>query len=198
MTTTRKVILSFDDGPTPSEPLHKILAILQRNQIKAEFYVLGKSVKGNPKDTMAIFNAGHKIQNHSWDHIDLSIASEVNVLEQIKSTQDAVEKITGYKPTRIRPPYGAGGWPKSLDPELAKVAKDLGLTIHNWDIDTNDWKKPRGLGSVKIKRIRAQIERTGKPRLNILMHVRKETARDLQGFIDLLKGMGFDFARPSS
>ena len=167
--------------------------------IKAEFYVLGKSVEANPKDTLAIFNAGHKIQNHSWDHINLAKAPESSVYDQVKKTQDIIEKITTYKPTRIQPPYGAGGWPKSFDPELSKVAKQFGLSIHNWDIDTKDWEKPRGLLSTeKLKRTKAQLMTKQKSPLNVLMHVKKETARDLQAFIDILKEMGFTFAQPLS
>jgi len=65
MSKTRKIVLSFDDGPAPSDALRKILSVLQRNQIKAEFYVLGSEVERNPKDAKEIYNRGHKIQNHS-------------------------------------------------------------------------------------------------------------------------------------
>lgn len=111
-----------------------------------------------------------------------------------------IEKVTGYKPTRVRPPYGAGGWPKKYDPELESVVKKLGLSIHNWDVDTEDWRKPRGLlGAERLKKMEKKLDKNkNKATLNVLMHVQKKTARDLQGLIDYLRKKGFRFAIPSS
>jgi len=110
-----------------------------------------------------------------------------------------VKKITGIKPTKVRSPYGAGGWPKKYDPELLKVAQSLSLSIHNWDIDTEDWRVPRGIGPTKIKKIDKQLKASwnkGKSTLNVLMHVRNETAHDLPDFIKYLKESGFGFSAP--
>ena len=200
MSETRKIILSFDDGPEPTGALKKILSVLQVNQIKAEFYVLGSEVERNPKDTKEIYNRGHKIQNHSWSHPNLATASEKTVFAELEKTQKIIEKVTNYKPTRVRPPYGAGGWPKKYDHELASVAKQLNLSIHNWDIDTEDWRQPRGIGIQKINKIEEQFnfgKNKNKTILNVLMHVQKETARDLHRFIDFLRKKEFQFAIPS-
>jgi peptidoglycan/xylan/chitin deacetylase (PgdA/CDA1 family) len=48
------------------------------------------------------------------------------------------------RPNRLRPPYGAG-WVGSKNEVLIKVAAELGLKLTGWDVDTNDWKAPRGL-----------------------------------------------------
>lgn len=112
-------------------------------------------------------------------------------------TQAIIKEVTGVAPTKVRPPYGAGGWPKNFDPELAKVAKSLSLSIHNWDIDTEDWKAPRGVGTTKIAAVRDQLSRKkAKSILNVLMHVQDETARDLPDFIKFMKQSGFKFALP--
>lgn len=197
MSIKRKIIFSFDDGPDPAEALKSILNTLRKNLITAEFYVLGNEVEKNPDAAESIVAMGHKIQNHSWSHPDLAKASEARVYQELEKTQNIIKKVTGVTATKVRPPYGAGGWPEKHDPELAKVARKLSLSIHNWDIDTVDWKSPKGIGPNKIKNIKKQLDRNKtKTVLNVLMHVQSGTARDLPDFIKYLKEWGFTFSSP--
>jgi peptidoglycan/xylan/chitin deacetylase (PgdA/CDA1 family) len=193
---SRSLLLSFDDGPEPGQALDSILLTLGANRIVAEFYVIGTEVKSNPGKARLIVQRGHKIQNHSWSHINLAKASEADVRKEVRQTQDAVREATGSVPTKLRPPYGAGGWPGKVDAEIAKVAAELGLKVENWDIDTMDWAAPQGIGSQKIAQVQRQLERSKGTRLKVLMHVQPPTARDLPGFIRQLKVWGFDFASP--
>lgn len=201
----RSLLLTFDDGPTgdaptPETPLIDILNTLQKNSIKAEFYVRGDKVKSYPNAAKMIVDRGHRIQNHSWSHPNLAKAQEKDVMSELKDTQDIIKEKTGVTPTKIRPPYGAGGWPKKYDPELAKVAQKLKLAIQNWDIDTNDWAQPAGIKGKKLEEIEEQFwwpSNKGKTSLIVLMHVKSETARDLPDFISQLKKWGFTFAQPN-
>ena len=192
----RSVILSFDDGPAPEAALRLILATLAREQITAEFYVIGAEVEKHPDAARSIVKFGHLLQNHSWSHPDLAKASASVVLSELSKTQAIIQSTTGAKATRVRPPFGAGGWPGKLDPELASVANRLSLKIQNWDIDTEDWKKPQGVSS-KYSAIRGQLERQpGKKTFQVLLHVQAATARDLPDFIATLRDWGFAFAKP--
>lgn len=193
----KTVILSFDDGPAPVTALDSILATLDENEIRAEFYVLGDEVRRYPDAARKIVRLGHHIQNHSWSHIDLAQATERNVRLELERTQAVIEESTGVIPTKIRPPYGAGGFRGHLDPELAEVARDLSLTIVTWDIDTEDWKAPQGLGPEKIATIEKQFaQQQRKVSFNILMHVQGGTARDLPSFIFRLREWGFEIKNP--
>ncbi len=193
----KSVILSFDDGPAPVSALESILQTLQENEIKAEFYVLGNEVEQYPEAARMIVRQGHDIQNHSWSHPDLAKAPEQDVRWELEQTQNIIEDATGTIPTKIRPPYGAGGFRGHLDPELVEVANDLSLTIITWDIDTEDWKAPQGLGPEKIQNIESQFtQQQRKVLFNILMHVQPGTARDLPSFISQLKEWGFIIAEP--
>jgi peptidoglycan/xylan/chitin deacetylase (PgdA/CDA1 family) len=116
---------------------------------------------------------------------------------ELEQTQDIIRETTGVTPTKIRPPYGAGGFRGNLDPELVEVAEELSLAIVTWDIDTEDWKAPQGLGPEKISNIESQF--TQQPRrelFNVLMHVQAGTARDLPSFIAQLREWGFVIAEP--
>jgi peptidoglycan/xylan/chitin deacetylase (PgdA/CDA1 family) len=144
----------------------------------------------------AIVDAGHKIQNHSWSHINLQTAPESSVREQVSKTQEIIREATGVTPTKLRPPYGAGGWARRFDPEILKVAREFSLTIENWDLDTEDWKAPQGIGAPKVALVREEMAKKSAHRLVVLMHVQPATARDLPQFIETLKGWGFAFGRP--
>ncbi|WP_207787560.1 polysaccharide deacetylase family protein [Candidatus Thiosymbion oneisti] len=198
MTEYRKIIFSFDDGPHPIKALNDICTVLRKSAIKAEFYVRGDEAEKYRDAVRMIAGQGHKVQNHSWSHPNLAKASEDEVRSQLERTQKIIKEITGVMPTKVRPPYGAGGWPKKYDPELLKVAQSLSLSIHNWDIDTEDWKTPKGIGPTKIENIEKQLKfrNKGKRMLNVLMHVQNETARDLPDFIKYLKESGFTFSAP--
>lgn len=192
----KAVLLSFDDGPVPESALYTILDTLDQHNIKAEFYVLGKEVDSSPAAVREIVKRGHRVQNHSYTHPNLARGSRSFVQKELKKTQESILKAAGVTPTKIRPPYGAGGWPP-YDPELAAVARALSLAIQNWDIDTEDWKSPKGLGPKKCVMIEQQFQRsTRKEEFNVLMHVLPETAKDLGDFIEQLKQWGYSFARP--
>ena len=197
MAEDRKVIFSFDDGPAPTGALGEILKILSSSNISAEFYVLGAEVKKYPAAARSIVAQGHTIQNHSWSHPNLATIAERRVFQEVSDTQEAIFQATQKRATRLRPPFGAGGWPGKFDPEISTVAKKLSLTIHNWDVDTEDWRSPRGIGPSKLEGIQKQIERKKKVNtLNVLMHVMNETARDLPQFIRFFKDLNFTFAKP--
>jgi peptidoglycan/xylan/chitin deacetylase (PgdA/CDA1 family) len=193
----QSLVLTFDDGPAPISALESILRTLKENGIKAEFYVLGSEVKQYPEAARTIVRQGHAIQNHSWSHPDVERESEQDVRRELEQTQNIIKTVTGVTPSKIRPPYGAGGFRGHLDPELVNVARELALTIVTWDIDTEDWKTPKGLGPEKIRNIESQFgQQRRKTLFNILMHVQPATARDLPSFISKLEEWGFDIVKP--
>ncbi|MCI5150236.1 MAG: polysaccharide deacetylase family protein, partial [Candidatus Electrothrix sp. MAN1_4] len=108
--TGKSVLLSFDDGPAPTGALHSILDTLERHDIKAEFYVLGQEVDSHPAAVKEIADRGHKVQNHSYTHPNLASLSRSAVRKELEKTQESIKKAAGGTPTKIRPPYGAGGW----------------------------------------------------------------------------------------
>jgi peptidoglycan/xylan/chitin deacetylase (PgdA/CDA1 family) len=193
----KSVVLTFDDGPAPVSALESILDTLNEHEIKAEFYVLGSEVRLYPDAARKIVQQGHDIQNHSWSHPNLTQESERDVRRELEQTQDIIKSETGATPTKIRPPYGAGGFLGHLDPELVEITRELSLTIVTWDIDTEDWKAPKGLGEEKIGNIQSQFAQQGRKSLfSILMHVQPATAGDLPSFISQLQEWGFNIAEP--
>lgn len=128
----KKVALTFDDGPnaivTP-----QVLDILEKNEIKATFFVLGNQVNANSDILNRIIEEGHAIGNHSWSHPNFDTLSIKEAIKEIEKTQSVLEKTIGYRPSLFRPPYGA------LDNEKLDQINQLNVAVVNWTVDTLDW-----------------------------------------------------------
>lgn len=192
-------VLTFDDGPIDDKgqdvALKTILDVLDANGIQGIFYVLGEEVQKQPRLVRLIAERGHILQSHAWSHVQLPKLPEAQLFQSLQRTQDLIFQTAGVRPNRLRPPYGAGFvGPKC--PMLQKVATALELQLTGWDVDTNDWKAPRGLAhSEKCeparKHWKAMHAKWGRP-LDMLMHVNQATARDLKDFILGLKTEGWE------
>lgn len=123
------VALTFDDGP--SVHTNRLLDMLKKEDVKATFFVLGKSAKVQPNTILRQQKEGHNVANHSWNHKDLSKLSSSEIGHQINDTNDAITEITGEKVTYLRPPYGA------MNNEVKRLAN---MPIILWTIDPLDWK----------------------------------------------------------
>ncbi|MFS0600443.1 polysaccharide deacetylase family protein [Peribacillus frigoritolerans] len=64
---------------------------------------------------------------------NFSILYTSQVIQQLKSTNEIIEKVTGVKATLIRPPYG------DFTPADAIVFEKLGFKNILWSVDTLDW-----------------------------------------------------------
>lgn len=139
------VALTFDDGP--SFYTDKLLDILKENEVKATFFVLGRSAKIQSDTISRMVLEGHDIGNHSFDHKDLKTLNSDEVERQIKETNDLIAGISGYKLKLLRPPYGA------YSKELITMI-DMPLIL--WSIDPEDWKdRDRDLVLARMSEARA-------------------------------------------
>ena len=63
----KRIALSFDDGPHPIFTL-KILEILDKYDITATFFMIGRNVEQYPDVARAVYEGGHEIGNHTFTH----------------------------------------------------------------------------------------------------------------------------------
>jgi peptidoglycan/xylan/chitin deacetylase (PgdA/CDA1 family) len=101
-----KLALTFDDGPHP-EHTRRVLQILDRWDIKATFFVVGREAERYPDVVHAIDAAGHEIGSHTHSHpAELARLPLRNVVDEIQRGNQALAAITGTPPRLFRPPYG--------------------------------------------------------------------------------------------
>ncbi|MCX7716281.1 MAG: polysaccharide deacetylase family protein [Endomicrobia bacterium] len=100
------VVLTFDDGPYP-EYTEQILYILKKFNVKATFFLTGKHVKKFPEVVYKIYNEGHIIGLHGYNHIDYTKLSKSQILNEIKKVKMVTESIIGKNKIQyFRPPGG--------------------------------------------------------------------------------------------
>ena len=130
---SRKVALTFDDGPLPPYS-QQVLDILRSQNAKATFFVCGKNAERHPEILRRICAEGHTIGNHTWSHPYLYFMNRAKCAEEIDRTQRAVQEATGGAPRVFRPPYGARWF------GLYPVLRERGLHLVQWSASGDDWK----------------------------------------------------------
>ena len=99
------VALTIDDGP--SKHTDRALDTLDREGVKATFFLVGENVVAFEKTVERMVVAKHDIGNHTCIHPWLSSMSTEAAKREVQCGDDAIEKATGEKPKFIRAPYGA-------------------------------------------------------------------------------------------
>lgn len=186
-TEEKMVALTFDDGPDSlNTPL--VLDILNQENVKATFFLLGSKIEEEPEITARIMNDGHQLANHSWKHPDFRKLNINNILgDEIDPTSRLIEKLTGIYPRFIRPPYGA------VNDETIKVLGEKGWKFINWSIDTFDWDENNN----DPEQILGKVKKYTHPGAIILLHcdeTRVSTVKALPGIINFLKDEGYEFS----
>lgn len=169
------IALTYDDGPGPYT--NELLDILKAENVRATFFVVGGKLAENAEILKREVAQGNVVGNHSWSHPDLTKISTSKAKDQLDRTSAQIEKITGTRPTLLRPPYGA--FSKSKTPHQ-------GMSFVLWNVDTEDWKNR----NVKITTQRALAG--AKRNSIILMHdIHYSSVKATPGIIKELKKQGF-------
>jgi peptidoglycan/xylan/chitin deacetylase (PgdA/CDA1 family) len=103
-TTDSVVALTFDDGPAPAYT-DSILAVLQREQVRATFFVIGAELQRNPELGRRIVAAGHVLGNHTWSHPRMVGMPFAEVRRQVDDTDRQIRLAGQRGPIYFRAPY---------------------------------------------------------------------------------------------
>ncbi|MBT2763192.1 polysaccharide deacetylase [Paenibacillus sp. ISL-20] len=130
----KTVYLTFDDGP--SDLTLDVLNILKREGIKGTFFVLGKEAETRPEIINRIYEEGHVIGNHTYDHrYDKLYGHFQDFWGQIKKTEEIIRLITGERPQLVRAPGGTAG---HFDEAYFQFMKQGGYHVFDWNVDSGD------------------------------------------------------------
>ena len=121
-----EVSLTFDDGPEP-EITPRVLDLLDRYQMKASFFCVGRKVSARPEIVKEIARRGHSVENHSYHHSSaFAFYGLSRLAREIDAAQTTIADATGRLPGFFRAP--AGFRSPMLDPVLAR----RGLHYVSW------------------------------------------------------------------
>ena len=172
--TDKKIALTFDDGP--NENTLTILDILQKYDVKATFFCIGKNIEQHPEILKKIIEHGHIVANHTYSHSPVFDFYRKNrVIEEIVKTDALIEKITGKKPQFFRPPYGV------TNPSIRRAIEVTKHKVIGWNIRSMDGisKNSKAIFNRILKRI--------SPGSVVLLHdTRAQTAAVLEQLLQTL------------
>lgn len=175
------IALTFDAGP--SENSARLLDILKEKKVPATFFLLGKRhIEKYPELVKRMAAEGHEVASHTWDHKILTKISDKEIREELNRPNQAIEKLTGHKPTLMRPPQGR------TDSNVHEICKELGLAEVLWSVTAKDYTTNDS--ALITKRVLDQSSRDG----IILLHdIYPGTVPAVPGVIDGLKQRGYVF-----
>lgn len=180
-TDEKKVAISFDCA-WGTEHTDKLLEIMERHNVHCTFFAVQFWVEKYPEYVKKITAAGHEIGTHSRTHSYMSKQSEAEIRDELTTSSDAIEKLTGKKVTLFRPPYG------DYDNLLVDTAKSCGLYTIQWDVDSLDWK------NLSATEIAMRIINGAKNGSIILCHNNGlHTAEALPMIFSTLQNRGYEF-----
>lgn len=159
----REVALTYDDGPNDA-CTEALLELLDRYNVKATFFMIGRFVRQSPALARQVHAAGHLVGNHTMTHPWLAWQSARRIGEELRGCQQTLEDTLGAPVRYFRPPHGA------RRPFVLRTAAELGLTTVQWNAMGLDWNP------ISAEQIVANLDR-GMTRVrrhnhgaNILLH----------------------------
>lgn len=121
----------LENDPVFEEGIPRFLDLLEKRDIKATFFVVGRDALIPKKIDMIgrILKAGHEIGNHSYNHtLGLTRLSDAKIREDIEKTQNAlIEAATSQGYSKDFHPTGFRAPGYDVDIRVLKILKELGF-----------------------------------------------------------------------
>lgn len=191
------VYLTFDDGPNRAVT-PKILDILEKKNIKATFFVIGKNVEQHPEIVKRAYEEGHYIANHGYDHNNKKLyKNKESFINEIKKTDLAIGNAIGvenYCSHVFRFPNGFMSPNNKIQKkEALSILSELDYTYIDWNCLNNDSVK-----KYTKEQLLNNLKKTAKDKntLVILMHDTKDvndSSLVLEDSINYLEAEGYEF-----
>ncbi len=126
------VALTFDDGP--GKFTAELLDYLAAHHVHATFFLVGRNAARYPALIKRMDAEGHAIGNHTQNHARLPRLSAAGVKKEIDDCNAVIRAAVGHDAVMLRAPGG------NANATVKAVAKDMGLPIAYWSVDTRDWQ----------------------------------------------------------
>jgi len=161
-----EIVLSFDDGPHPkSTPT--LLKLLDKLEIKACFFLLGKQAEAYPHLVTQIIKSGHQIGYHGYQHLSGWRTAKKNYIENSKPKK--------LDTKLFRPPYG-----QITIPQINALKNELDIVM--WDVMPGDFKK-----DWDSKRCIENMLKNVQPGSIVVLHDQPATIHKLDSIVTELK-----------
>ena len=195
--TEKVAYLTFDDGPT-KRATPKILEILDEENIKASFFVIGKYVNKHPEIVKREYESGHYIANHGYNHNNsILYKNDESFISEIQQTDSEIAKAIGvenYCSHIFRFPNGfMSANYHNKKRHSVELLKSLDYIYVDWNCLNKDSES-----KLSQYQLLNNLKRSSKNKgtLIVLMHDTNDvndTTAVLKDSIDYLKSQGYTF-----
>lgn len=186
-----KIALTFDDGPSP-QWTPNLLDILDDYQISASFFWLGVCVRRSPEVAKAVYERGHWLGLHGYDHRSFPCLSPKQLQQSLERTQEAIANAcqiplsqVKHQIRDVRPPNGL------FLPQTLRHLQQWGYRPVMWSVVPEDWVHP-GV-AVAIERILNQVEPGSLIVLHDGIYGGSDVAQTVHQLVPLLRDRGYQF-----
>lgn len=161
VTAAHRVYLTFDDGP--SIYTQDILDILDRYDVKATFFVVGKETESAKKSLKRIVEDGHALGMHSYSHVYSEVYASVdNFAGDFTKLRDYLYEVTGVKSSIYRFPGGSSNTVSKIPMgEFADYLDSQGVVFFDWNISSGDALSEKLSAEAIVKNCTENITRYG-------------------------------------
>ena len=179
----KKVYLTFDDGP--SIYTDDIINILDEYQVKATFFVIGKTDDYSKKIYKKIVEDGHALGMHSFSHQYSRIYNSVEDFDKdFTKLWKLLYDTTGYKPSIFRFPGGSDNLVnKNGMDDFIRYLNKAGIVYFDWNVVNGDATGVTYTKEQLIDNVLNGVE--VKTNSIVLMH----DAQDKEATVDSLPGL---------
>ncbi|MEG0693081.1 MAG: polysaccharide deacetylase family protein [Oscillospiraceae bacterium] len=181
-TEEKKIALTLDCAWENSDT--KILIdLFDKYAIKATFFMTGDFCERYPDDVKAIYDKGHAIENHSYNHPHVASISSEKLIDDTNKCDEIITNLTGKRPTLYRAPYG-----EYSNDMLTTFEQELKHKVIQWDVDSIDWK-----GRESAEMVQTVTSKVKNGSIILFHNDTKNTPQALAQIIPQLQGEGYEF-----
>ena len=185
------IYLTFDDGPSTNT--QQILDILKQYNVKATFFVIGKTDDLSKEMYKKIVEEGHTLGMHSYSHKYSVIYDSMSAFEQdFNQIHDYLKEVTGVDCKYYRFPGGSSNQVSNSDMrEFIRYLNDRGITYYDWNVSSGDATSQAYTADELIQNVMGDV--TKYKTSVVLMHdsaVKPATVEALPALIEQLQGIG--------
>ena len=177
--------LTFDDGPT--DKTDEILAILEKIDIKATFYVTGRELEENLEAGRKIAAAGHELGNHTYSHERVVMKSSSYIKKELELTDELIREAGYEGQITFRPPFGK----KLL--LLPYILKQNNTKTIMWDLEPETYPEIATDSHKIVDHVLENVQPGSIVLIHVMYESRAESVKALEGIVTSLQEQGYSF-----
>jgi peptidoglycan-N-acetylglucosamine deacetylase len=181
----KTIYLTFDDGPIP-DITEFVLAALAPYGAKATFFCVGDNIRKHPGIARQVFQAGHRLGNHTQNHLKGWQTSLADYLHNVALCEQALQPFAVAGQARLfRPPHG-----RMARDQFRQLSQQYQVVM--WEVLTYDFDT-----RLPAEVCLAKAIRNTRPGSVVVFHDSLKASRNLQyvlpRYLAHFAGQGYQF-----